>query len=100
MAQGSSGTAMIAAALIIGGAFAGGSYLIATAIDRGAGEVSTLSNSLKTATLAAQAAAKPSAPARPQRPDPQKAYEIEVGRAPFKGPKNAPITIVEWADFQ
>ena len=100
MANGSSGAAMIAAAVILGGSLAGASYLIATAIDRGTGEVAILNVSLKSAVTAVQAAAKPSAPAGPQRPDSKKVYQVAVGSAPIRGPKSAPVTIVEWADFQ
>jgi len=27
-------------------------------------------------------------------------FEVQAGNAPSKGPKNAPVTIVEWSDFQ
>ncbi len=104
MAQGSSSAALIAAALILGGSVVGASYLLAGAIDRGAGEVAILNASLESAMEKAQelakAAARPSAPAAAKRLDPRKAYKIEVGSAPIRGPKSAPITVVEWADFQ
>jgi hypothetical protein len=103
MAQGSSGTALITAALILGGSIVGASYLLTKSIDRGTGEVAVLNVSLNTAMGAiqemAKAAGKPAA-AAPKRLDPKNVYEIEIGSAPIKGPKNAPITIVEWADFQ
>ena len=31
---------------------------------------------------------------------PPKAYEITLGESPAKGPRNAPVTIVEFSDFQ
>jgi protein-disulfide isomerase len=31
---------------------------------------------------------------------PPAAHDVAVGEAPVKGPKNAPVTIVEWSDFQ
>ena len=41
------------------------------------------------------------AAAPPQRgPDPNRVYTVETDGAPFKGPANAPITIVEFSDFQ
>jgi protein-disulfide isomerase len=41
------------------------------------------------------AAPAPSAPAAPAEK-----VEIAMGDAPFKGPKNAPVTILEFSDFQ
>ncbi|MFL5320244.1 MAG: DsbA family protein, partial [Myxococcaceae bacterium] len=42
------------------------------------------------------------APAQPQPgpPQPPPVQKIEVGNAPVKGAKNAPVTIVEYSDFQ
>ncbi len=102
MAQGSSSAALIAAALILGGSVVGASYLLVGAIDRAAGEVGALNASLSGVMEVAKAAAaaKPSAPAAAKRLDPRKAYKIEVGSAPIRGPKSAPITVIEWADFQ
>ena len=100
MGQGSSSAALIAAALILGGSVVGASYLLVGAIDRGSDEVAVLSASLDNLMEVAKAAAKPSAPSAAKRLDPNKAYKIEVGSAPIRGPKSAPITVVEWADFQ
>jgi protein-disulfide isomerase len=42
--------------------------------------------------------------ARPPRartgPDPSKAYELPVGASPVLGPQDAPVTIVEFSDYQ
>jgi protein-disulfide isomerase len=46
------------------------------------------------------AAAPPPAPAAAAPPPPAEKQDISVGDAPVKGPKNAPVTIVEWSDFQ
>ncbi len=55
----------------------------------------------KVDALAARPAARPAA-ARPERrgPDPDKVYEIDLGDAPVRGPEEAPVTIVEFSDFQ
>ena len=50
------------------------------------------------ATLPATAPS-PAPGAAPSAPPPEK-VEIAVGDAPVKGPKNAPITILEFSDFQ
>ncbi len=48
--------------------------------------------------VAAAPAAAPAAPEPKKYPD--KVYDIPIGAAPVKGAKGAPVTIVEFADFQ
>jgi len=43
---------------------------------------------------AAQAQGQPGAPGEDPR------FNVDAGNAPAKGPKTAPVTIVEWSDFQ
>ena len=42
--------------------------------------------------------------ARPPRgrtgPDPEKVHEVPVGKSPIKGPEAAPVTVVEFSDYQ
>jgi protein-disulfide isomerase len=95
----SSGGGLVAAALILGASILGGAYLLTMSIDRGSAQLAGLNESLKAAAQAPApaAAARPSAPGRP---DPQKIYDIKVGDSPVRGSEDAKITIVEWADFQ
>jgi len=39
-------------------------------------------------------------PPGPAQPDPNKVYALNVGNSPIKGPKEAPVTIVEFSDYQ
>ena len=52
------------------------------------------SNKEMIAKAGAAAAAKPNAP------DPNKKWDINIGSSYSKGPKDAPVVIVEWSDFQ
>jgi protein-disulfide isomerase len=47
-------------------------------------------------------AARPAAPAAAQRPqiDPNKVYEIPIANSAVRGPKDAPVTITMFSDFQ
>jgi len=41
----------------------------------------------------------PAGGGRPQL-DPNKVYQIALADSPIRGPKNAPVTLVEFSDFQ
>ncbi len=47
-----------------------------------------------------KAAPPPAAPAAPGEPDPGTVFKAEVGAAPVRGSKDAPVTIVMWSDYQ
>ena len=93
----SGGGTLIGAALILGIAIVGSSFLLSSSLDRASDQFGTAMASLKSFKPAAPAAAPT---ARPGRPDPNKVYQVAVGEAPFIGPKNAKVTIVEFSDFQ
>jgi protein-disulfide isomerase len=96
--QNSSGGALIGSAFILGIAIVGSSFLLSSSLDRASEQFGTAVASIKDFKPAAAAAA---APARKDgRPDPNKVYQVAVGKSPFVGPKDAKITIVEFSDFQ
>ncbi len=45
-------------------------------------------------------AARSTAPRRPAGPDPERTYNLPPAKSPVKGPADAPITIVEFSDYQ
>ena len=52
------------------------------------------------ARLDALASSRPGSSGRPGAPDPGKTYEIDAGSSPSRGPADAAVTIVEFADFE
>ena len=99
-----SGAALIIAAVVVGLSIVASSYMLMTAQDRSSEKLAAVLGEMQ--SLSAKIAAAPAAPTRPTptarrgRPDPAKVYQIAIGDAPTKGPKTAPIKIVEWSDFQ
>ena len=54
----------------------------------------------KLEAIAARPAAEDPQPGPPPGPDLLAAYAFPVGNSPFKGPKDALVTIIEVSDFQ
>lgn len=98
MAEHSSGRAVIIAAVLVSLSIIGGSFFVADSLDRATDQLEVATKVIGELELAGPAA--PSRPSRPSRPDPAREYEVELGAAPTKGPANAPVTIVEFSDFQ
>ncbi len=97
-----SGNSLIIAAAILAVAILGGSLLVKSSLDAGTAEVAGVKTSLVEFKDALAAAARPqqAAAPRPQGPDPSKRYTIDLNEVPFKGSDKAPVTVVEFSDFQ
>ena len=99
MAEGTNGRATIIAAVLVSLSIIGGSFFVADSLERTTAQLEEVVQAVGELELAGAPSA-PSRPSRPNRPDANKEYEVEVGEAPVKGPAEAPVTIVEWSDFQ
>ncbi len=92
---------LVLAAVVLGAAILGGSFLIKSSLDAGTGELAGVRTSLDEVQGALQAA-RPTAAAAPRRrgPDPDKAYTVSTAGSPAKGVETAKVTVVEFSDFQ
>ncbi len=99
MLENPSGRSSLIAALLISLSIIGGSFFVANSLDRATAQLELATGKL--GVLPTAAAPSPNArPARAQRPDPSRDYEIDIGDAPTRGNEQASVTIVEWSDFQ
>jgi protein-disulfide isomerase len=99
VAEGTSGRAIIIAAVLVSFSIIGGSFFVADSLDRTTEQIELATAALEDLEIAG-AAAGPARPARPNRPDANREYEVDLGGAPTKGSDDAVVTIVEWSDFQ
>ena len=97
-----SDVALVISSLMLSIAIVAGSWLMGSALDSAASELSEeiaeVASVLKSAPN--QVAAAPSPPRRRGRPDPTEKYEVDTAGSPGRGPSNAKIEIVEFSDFQ
>jgi protein-disulfide isomerase len=99
VANGSPGTPLVVASLILGASIVGSALLLQSSIDDASDDLAKV----LVAAQAARPAAAPTpaqAPSRPGRPDPNKRYTISLDGSPVKGKQDASITVVEFSDFQ
>ena len=100
MAENSSGRPIIIAAVLVSFSILGASFFIGSSLERTTSELAAVTDALEELELAAAPSPDGRAPSRPSFPDRGTEYDVEIGQAPIKGPKDAMITIVEWSDFQ
>jgi len=99
-----SGNAIIIAATILGLSLITGAYLMVRSIDGATKEVGRLGQAVARMDSGG-GGGEPSRPpradtARRRGPDPNRVYDIAIGTAPTKGPDDAPVTVIEYSDFQ
>lgn len=99
MAESTSGRAIIIAAVLVSFSIIGGSFFVANSLDRATGQIELATAALEDLEIAA-APNDAARPGRPNRPDANREYDVDIGEAPVKGGGDAVVTIVEWSDFQ
>ncbi|MBJ18595.1 MAG: thioredoxin domain-containing protein [bacterium] len=99
MAERTGGRAIIIAAVLVSFSIIGGSFFVADSLDRTTEQIGRATAVLGDLEIAAAPAGAARA-GRPNRPDANREYDVDVDDAPIKGGDDAIVTIVEWSDFQ
>lgn len=95
------GILTVVSALILGAAIILSAVLLRSSVDRATEEIAGVRAALGSLSSDLRASARPAPrPARAERPDPNQRYQIDTAGSPAKGPESAPVTIVEFSDFQ
>jgi len=103
MVANQSGGPFIVAALILGVAVLAAGFVVRSSLDAGTEELAGVREALGEVQAVLEEATDGGggrAEARPQRPDPAERHAVDVTGAPVRGPEDAKVTIVEFADFQ
>jgi len=94
----------IGAAIVIGVAFLGGSYLVKSGLDGQSAKLTELVASVAKVEDAVRSGGlgrpMPQRADAPAMPDPDKVHTVDITNAPIRGDKNAKVTIVAFSDFQ